>query len=144
MNQSIRSILVTVERLPVEERAALLAELARRYPNPSSPQLTHPVLDDHGTLRCPRCDGAVWDNRDGIACGRFNQRYPTFKCRNGECGWVTWHKTDGQARREGSPKHQSPPASDDWWADGRRKRKKQSFDDWQRECRANEPDGMPF
>lgn len=37
-------------------------------------------------LVCPKCGGAIWDNR----VGKTNPKQPDFKCQNKECGWVQW------------------------------------------------------
>ncbi len=149
MNNVIRSILVAVERLPVGERSAFLAEITRRYADPSKPKLTHPVSDEQGTLRCPRCDNRIWDNRRKIERGEFPPKSPTFACQNKVgCGWTSWHKHDAPTEPNAKPQRETkarPVSPDEWWADGRRRRRKpQSFDEWQQDCRKNEPPDMPF
>jgi hypothetical protein len=56
---------------------------------------------------CPKCQGAMWDNREG----KRNPRAPDFKCRNkpkfqgGEgCPGVIWPPREGEApRRAAAP-----------------------------------------
>lgn len=40
---------------------------------------------------CPRCSGAVWDNRAKKASGQFSAKSPDYTCRDKDgCGWVLW------------------------------------------------------
>ena len=35
---------------------------------------------------CPKCQGPMWDNREG----KRNPKAPDFKCKNKECDGVIW------------------------------------------------------
>jgi hypothetical protein len=42
-------------------------------------------------LHCPRCNGAVWDNRSQKQSDPSRSRWPDFSCKNKEsCGWAVW------------------------------------------------------
>lgn len=44
-----------------------------------------------GQPACPRCSGAVWDNRAKKASGQFSAKSPDYSCRDKDgCGWVLW------------------------------------------------------
>ena len=45
------------------------------------------------TPTCPKCQGAMWDNREG----KRNPRAPDFKCRDAACGGVIWPPRDASA-----------------------------------------------
>jgi hypothetical protein len=54
-----------------------------------TPQWTRPEDIDASAVTCPRCGGAMWDNREG----KKNPKGPDFKCKSKEClddkGFVT-------------------------------------------------------
>ena len=40
---------------------------------------------------CPRCDGAVWDNRQKKREDPAKNRWPDFSCRDkADCKWAAW------------------------------------------------------
>jgi hypothetical protein len=45
------------------------------------------------TPSCPKCQGAMWDNR----ASKRNPRAPDFKCRDKSCEGVIWPPRDGPA-----------------------------------------------
>jgi hypothetical protein len=42
---------------------------------------------------CPRCQGPMWDNREG----KRNPKAPDFKCKDRECDGVIWPPRNGTA-----------------------------------------------
>ena len=42
---------------------------------------------------CPKCQGAMWDNREN----KRNPRAPDFKCKDAACGGVIWPPRDPNA-----------------------------------------------
>lgn len=40
--------------------------------------------------KCPKCQGAMWDNRPKKASGQMKDTAPDFKCRDKECGGTYW------------------------------------------------------
>lgn len=50
-------------------------------------------------LACPKCSGAMWDNR----IGKTNPKAPDFKCKDKACDGVIWPPR--------GPKNGAPPAS---------------------------------
>ncbi len=42
---------------------------------------------------CPKCQGPMWDNRDG----KRNPKAPDFKCKDRSCDGVIWPPRDGRA-----------------------------------------------
>ena len=53
-------------------------------------------------MECPKCNGAVWDNREKKASGEFSAKGPDFACKDkDDCGWVKWPPKDknGQAAK---------------------------------------------
>jgi hypothetical protein len=42
---------------------------------------------------CPKCEGAMWDNR----VGKRNPKAPDFKCKDRECDGVIWPPRDSKA-----------------------------------------------
>ena len=42
---------------------------------------------------CPRCQGPMWDNREG----KRNPKAPDFKCKDRECDGVVWPPRNGTA-----------------------------------------------
>ena len=45
---------------------------------------TKPVME--AAPKCPKCGGAMWDNREG----KTNPKAPDFKCKNKACGFGVW------------------------------------------------------
>ena len=45
------------------------------------------------TPSCPKCQGAMWDNR----ASKRNPKAPDFKCRDKSCDGVIWPPRDAQA-----------------------------------------------
>ena len=43
---------------------------------------------------CPKCGGAMWDNREG----KRNPKAPDFKCRDRACDGVVWPPRDGKGK----------------------------------------------
>ena len=40
---------------------------------------------------CPRCNGAVWDNRPGKREDSSKRRWPDFSCKDKDgCQWAVW------------------------------------------------------
>src|ERR1700737_2831337 len=54
---------------------------------------------------CPKCQGAMWDNR----VGKRNPKAPDFKCKNRECDGVIWPPRD--AVRAATPIVDQPAAT---------------------------------
>src|SRR3954468_6607357 len=62
----------------------------------STPQLMteHPHADSATEIpNCPRCQGPMWDNREG----KRNPKAPDFKCKDRECDGVIWPPRNGTA-----------------------------------------------
>jgi hypothetical protein len=57
---------------------------------PPDPQ---PVVDPSAVPDCPKCQGAMWDNREN----KRNPRAPDFKCKDASCGGVIWPPRDANA-----------------------------------------------
>lgn len=60
------------------------------------------VVIDVATVRCPKCGGALWDNREG----KRNPKAPDFKCRTRTCEGVIWPRANVryvEAQRELQP-----------------------------------------
>src|SRR5215218_1518945 len=61
---------------------------------------------------CPKCGGAMWDNR----ASKRNPRAPDFKCRDKTCDGVVWPPRDASAAaapavaEEGAPRQWPAPA----------------------------------
>jgi hypothetical protein len=89
-------------------------------------EMTEPAVQEE-TPSCPKCQGAMWDNR----ASKRNPRAPDFKCRNKPkmmggpgCPGVIWPPRDGEQRRTPSlnaaprhvpappPRNDAPPPSD--------------------------------
>ncbi|MGZ8376507.1 MAG: hypothetical protein ACXW0Z_04625 [Gemmatirosa sp.] len=45
-----------------------------------------PAADPSAVPNCPKCEGAMWDNREN----KRNPRAPDFKCKDAACGGVIW------------------------------------------------------
>jgi hypothetical protein len=43
-----------------------------------------------GAASCPKCSGAMWDNRAKKADGTFKSNAPDFSCKNKDCGGKIW------------------------------------------------------
>ncbi len=57
---------------------------------------------------CPKCQGPMWDNREG----KRNPRAPDFKCKDRACDGVIWPSRDGAAKpAEGSATPAAPRAA---------------------------------
>ena len=48
---------------------------------------------------CPRCQGPMWDNREG----KRNPKAPDFKCKDRECDGVIWPPRNAAAAPAASP-----------------------------------------
>jgi hypothetical protein len=57
---------------------------------PPDPQ---PAVDSAEIPSCPKCEGAMWDNRES----KRNPRAPDFKCKDASCGGVVWPPRDPNA-----------------------------------------------
>lgn len=53
-------------------------------------------------MNCPKCDGAMYDNRADKASGKRKASTPDFKCRDRECDGVIWPPKGGAASSAGS------------------------------------------
>jgi hypothetical protein len=56
---------------------------------------------------CPKCGGAMWDNR----VGKRNPRAPDFKCKDRECDGVIWPPRDANAVATPSAQAEPQPAA---------------------------------
>ena len=70
-----------------------------RRPMPVDQQ---PTVDPTEVPPCPKCEGAMWDNRQG----KRNPRAPDFKCKDAACGGVIWPPREPGA----APAEPRPPA----------------------------------
>ena len=42
-------------------------------------------------VHCPKCNGAVWDNRPQKQVDSTKSKWPDFGCKNkADCQWVVW------------------------------------------------------
>ena len=57
--------------------------------------MTEQTVPQEETPSCPKCGGAMWDNR----ASKRNPRAPDFKCRDRTCDGVIWppKPTNGRA-----------------------------------------------
>lgn len=69
------------------------------------------------TPSCPKCDGAMWDNRQKKASGEFKATAPDFSCKDKACGGKVWpkkengdHNTQGEIPGMDSPAPRAPNA----------------------------------
>jgi hypothetical protein len=53
--------------------------------------MTEPAVQNE-TPSCPKCQGAMWDNR----ASKRNPKAPDFKCRDKSCDGVIWPPRDAQ------------------------------------------------
>jgi len=68
--------------------------------------------DTAGVPACPKCGGAMWDNREKKASGRFSAKAPDFGCKDKQCDGKIWHHKDDPTANPGAPASESePPAS---------------------------------
>src|SRR5437870_12394928 len=58
----------------------------------------HAAPDDAGAdaPTCPKCGGAMWDNREG----KRNPKAPDFKCKDRECDGVIWPKREATTQTQ--------------------------------------------
>src|SRR5687768_1041405 len=54
------------------------------------PMTEHALPQDAPAPDCPKCGGAMWDNR----ASKRNPRAPDFKCRDKSCDGVVWPPRD--------------------------------------------------
>lgn len=53
-------------------------------------------------IKCPKCGGPVWDNREKKAKGTLKANAPDAKCKDTKCGEVIWHvKADEAPKVQG-------------------------------------------
>jgi hypothetical protein len=62
-----------------------------------------------GAPSCPKCGGAMWDNREG----KRNPKAPDFKCKDRSCDGVIWPPRGSTAAGSGAPQQsvQRTPAA---------------------------------
>ena len=60
--------------------------------------------DSHAPT-CPKCNGPMWDNREG----KTNPKQPDFKCKNKECGGAIWPPKDAQPSAQPEPQNEDAP-----------------------------------
>src|SRR5215218_333850 len=55
---------------------------------PPPPQMPEPQPQDSASVvpNCPKCQGPMWDNREG----KRNPKAPDYKCKDRECDGVIW------------------------------------------------------
>jgi hypothetical protein len=70
-------------------------------------------------LKCPECDGPVYDNRKAKTAGELPANRPDLKCKDKECGWVKWPPKDAKpaAPPAGKPVANGQPAPKMSWED---------------------------
>ena len=57
---------------------------------PPNGKSARPIVKFDGKI-CPQCGEKVWDNRERILIGEFNQKSPHFACSNkGKCKFAVW------------------------------------------------------
>ena len=73
-------------------------------------------MDTATDVRCPNCDGEMWDNRET----KRNSRAPDFKCKKRGCEGVIWpdkHKqvieTPARGDRRGNERERLRPVADE-------------------------------
>jgi hypothetical protein len=101
-------------------RQATPARPAAPAPRPAAPRAPSPgpqrlgetmqaaveALDLEHMPNCPKCAGAMWDNR----AGKKNPKAPDWKCKDKQCDGVVWPPKQGTAApaaRRAVPKEQS-------------------------------------
>ena len=70
------------------------SSVAERFVAPPPARTNTAVMErptTNGTVpNCPKCGGAVWDNRPKIASGQFTAKAPKFKCKDKKCDTPIW------------------------------------------------------
>ena len=66
---------------------------------PHTPDAASPVPS------CPKCEGPMWDNREG----KRNPKAPDFKCKDKNCDGVIWPPQEPKGGREASTRGQAGP-----------------------------------
>jgi len=80
---------------------------AKNGPKPSFPQA------DNVPHTCAKCNGPIWDNRGDKAAGKVSSKYPDWKCKDQDCGWVAWVDAKPK-RKKAEPEPELPePGPDD-------------------------------
>ncbi len=76
-------------------------EPARTQQNtPQRPQAANTQAPNTNRVSCPKCEGAMWDNRAKKASGEISANAPDFKCKDREnCDGVVWPPKDGQVQQ---------------------------------------------
>ena len=71
-------------------------------PNWKKPQATEIKTTDGANIevKCPKCGGKVWDNRDNKASGKFSPKAPDFKCRDKACDTPLWSWVEYVAQQQ--------------------------------------------
>jgi len=79
------------------------APAPRQASKPSGP------VSSGGDPTCPKCSGAMWDNRQG----KKNPKAPDYKCRDKGCDGVIWPAKGGAALAP-APEPELPPVEEDY------------------------------
>lgn len=78
----------------VQERtAAAVAEFEGDGQAPTGAPADAPADAAAGAVSCPKCDGAMWDNR----LTKRNPKAPDYKCKDRNCDGVIWPPKPGEA-----------------------------------------------
>jgi len=68
---------------------------------------------DNSPGTCAKCNGPIWDNRADKAAGKVSAKYPDWKCKDQDCGWVAWQDSK-KPKRKPAPEPDLPePGPDD-------------------------------
>lgn len=76
--------------------AAVSHEAAPRKASAPAPSKSAPAKASGGDPSCPKCSGAMWDNR----VGKKNPKAPDWKCKDKECDGVVWPPRDAKPAPE--------------------------------------------
>lgn len=71
------------------------------------------VASDRNDPPCPKCRGAMWDNRGTPERPKANPKAPDFKCRDKACDGVIWPPRTGSSHRPPAQVMDAPPPPDD-------------------------------
>lgn len=71
-----------------------------------------------GAPKCPKCGGAMWDNRPKKASGEYSAKSPDFKCKTKTCDGVIWPpKADATGQPPAAASKPQPTTADNSAAD---------------------------
>lgn len=77
-------------------------------PDNGKPAQQPPKPPTNQQLRCPNCNGELWDNRGKIASGQFSEKSPLWACKDKTCGFASWSEDGTPPKPRSSPKESQP------------------------------------